>query len=181
MDLFLAYIKENRLKQKRKMEKEMKTTRKKTTITEEIVQQAALLASKGYGISMIAGALDIGVSTCRDNPSLRVAIKRGQAEARQKVIDDLMARSENDQSAASSIFLAKQLKVFDDPFITATPKSVKEAVDRIGNIYESVATGELDQDKGDRLVSYLEKLIKGYEIADLEERIKILEEKADGK
>ncbi len=157
------------------------TTKTKTTITKEIINQAEQLASKAYGVAMIADTLGIGVTTCRNNKALKTAIKRGQSEARQKVINDLMARSEGDQSSTAAIFLAKQLKVFDNPFTTATPKTISEAIERVGDIYQAVAVGELDQEKGDRLVGYLDKLIKGFEISDLEKRIASLEDKQDGK
>ena len=163
------------------MAQKIKVTRKKTVITDNIIDQAELLASKAYGITMIADALGVGITTCRNNESLKTAIKRGRSEARQKVINDLMARSENDQSATSSIFLAKQLKVFDDPFTTATPKTLDEAIGRIGDIYQAVAIGELDQEKGDRLVGYIDKLVKAIEVSELEKRLKILEDKANGK
>ena len=136
------------------------------------------LAGKGYSITMICSAIGINRSTAYRKKDVYNAIKRGQSQARQKVVDDLMARSESDQGATASIFLAKQLKVFDDPYPTSTPKTTSEAVSRIAKIYTDVARGNLDSEKGDHLISYLEKFIKGYEISDLEDRITELEKVA---
>ncbi len=68
-----------------------------------------------------------------------------------------------------------------NPFITATPKTLGAAIERIGSIYQAVASGELDQEKGDRLVGYIDKLVKAIEVSELEKRLKILEDKANGK
>ena len=66
-------------------------------------------------------------------------------------------------------------------FTTATPKTLSAAIERIGDIYQAVAIGELDQEKGDRLVGYIDKLVKAIEVSELEKRLKILEDKANGK
>jgi len=134
------------------------------------------LAARGYNITMCCDAIGISQSKAYKDIQIIQAIKRGHAKARQKVIDDLMARSESDQSATSSIFLAKQLKVFDDHFPTSSPKSPSDAIKKISSIFVSVARNELSGDKGTHLIGYLEKYLKAYEITDLEERISKLEE-----
>lgn len=154
---------------------------KKTRVTQDIIDNAELLASKAYSVTMVADALGVGVTTCYDNTKLSEAIKRGRAAARQKVVDALMLRADGDQSSTAAIFLAKQLKVFDNPFTTATPKTLEEAIVRIGSIYQAVASGELDQEKGDRLVGYIDKLVRAIEVNEIEKRLKILEDKANGK
>ncbi len=159
----------------------MKKIAKKTTITQKIIDQAEMLAGKAYSIGMIADALGIAYGTCFNNGDLSEAIKRGQANARQKVIDALMLRADADQSSTAAIFLAKQLKVFESPFTTETPKTIADTITRIGDIYEAVSEGRLDRDKGDRLVGYLDKLLKGMELSELEKRLKTLEDKANGK
>ena len=154
---------------------------KKTRITQDIIDNAELLSSKAYSIPIVADALGVGVTTCYDNTKLSEAIKRGQSQARQKVVDDLMSRSENDQSSASSIFLAKQLKVFTVPYTTATPKNIEEASNRIKQIYTDTASGMIDEERAKYLIGFLESYIKSVEVGSLEERIKALEEKQDGK
>lgn len=151
----------------------------KTTITKEIIEQAEMLAGKAYNISMIADALNVGVNTFHTNKSLKSAIKRGQSQARQKVVDDLMSRSEADQSSTATIFLAKQLKVFTVPYQTSTPKTIEEASDRIRQLYADTASGIIDEERAKYLIGFLESYIKSKEVGDLENRIKALEDKYD--
>lgn len=140
------------------------------------LKQIEALASKGYNAAMCFDAIGISHSKGYHDTQIKQAIKRGHSIARQKVIDDLMKRSEEDQSATSSIFLAKKLKVFEAPYTTATPKTIKEATERIATIYTDVSRGELDEEKANALVGYLNAYIKSYEVSELEERITKLEE-----
>ena len=158
-----------------------KTTAKKTTITKGIIKQAEQLAGKAYGVAMIADALGVAYGTCFNNSELSEAIKRGQSKARQKIVDDLMTRSENDQSSASSIFMAKQLKIFTVPYTTSSPKTIEEASDRIRKIYTDTASGLIDEERAKYLIGFLESYIKSKEVGDLENRIKFLEEKEEKK
>ena len=137
------------------------------------------LASKGYNAAMCFDAIGISHSKGYHDTQIKQAIKAGHAKAKQKVIDDLMARSESDQSATSSIFLAKQLKVFDDYFPTSSPRSPSDAIKKISNIFVSVAKNELSEEKGTHLIGYLEKYLKAYEITELETRISKLEDTAN--
>ncbi len=146
----------------------------KIVITDEIISQAEQLASKGYSTQLIASSLGIGYSTAKsNNEALKVAIKKGRDEARCTIVDKLLARA--DESDTALIFLCKNLKVFEDSYITATPKTIDEATQRIADIYGAVSSNELDKDKGDKLVSYLEKYIKAYELSELEKRIEKIE------
>lgn len=133
------------------------------------------LACKGYNTSMICSAIGIDRSTAYRQRDIINTIKRGAEKAKQDVIDHLMTRSIEDQSATATIFLAKQLKVFDNYFTTSQPKNIQDAIKRIATIYDLVAKNELDQEKADKLVGYLEKYIKAYEVSELEKRIEALE------
>ena len=145
------------------------------------IEQLEALAAKGYTVTMICEAVGITRQAAYKNRYIIDAIKRGNAAARQKVIDDLMARSEADQSSTAAIYLSKKLKVFNDPFPTSTPKSAEDATKKISNIYKAVAAGTLDEEKGTHLVGYLEKFIKAHEVTQLEKRIEKLEEASHGK
>ena len=147
---------------------------KKLNVDLKLVEQ---LASKGYNVGMICSAVGINRTTAYKNSHIIDTIRKGAELARRKVIDDLMARSESDQSAAASIFLSKQLKVFDDYFTTSKPKNIKEALNRISTIYDIVSKNELSQEKGDKLVGYLNSYIRSFETSELEKRIQALEEK----
>ena len=134
------------------------------------------LASEGYTVTMICDALNIHRSTAYKNSDIINTIKRGKTKARQKIIKDLMDRSKEDAGATASIFLAKQLKIFDDYFPTAKPKGIKDALSKISNIYEKVSKNELDSIKGDKLIHYLEVYLKGYEASEIEDRLQKIEE-----
>ncbi len=134
------------------------------------------LASKGYNVTMICSALGISRSYTYSKKDIMDTIKEGTDLARQKVMNDLMTRSENDQGATATIYLSKQLKLFDEYYPTATPTTVKQAMSKIQDIYKSVARNELSSEKADKLVHYLEVFIKAHEVHELEERILLLEE-----
>ena len=131
------------------------------------------LALKGYTTSMITSAIGINRTTAYKNRSIIDIIKKGREACKQSVVDKLMSRSNEDTTAL--IFLAKQLKIFEQPFTTAKPTSIATATKRITEIFQSVASGELDEDKGNKLVHFLEIFIKAYETSELEDRLSKLE------
>ena len=135
------------------------------------LKQIHALASKGYNTSTICEAIGISRSYAYGNKAIKDTIKRGASEARQGVIDDLMKRSKGDLGATATIFLAKQLKVFEEYFSTSRPKTPEEALVKIGNIYEAVARNELSSEKGDKLIHYLEVFVKTLEVSELAESI----------
>jgi len=145
---------------------------KKIDVDLEVVEE---LAAKGYSVTMICNAVGIDRSTAYKQTNIINTIKRGANKARQDVIDHLMSRSLSDQGATASIFLAKQLKVFEDYFTTSTPKTPTEATQRISQIYNAVAKNELNADKADKLVGYMNSYIKAYEVSELVHRIEALE------
>jgi len=134
------------------------------------------LASKGYSVEMLCSAIGIAKQTAYNNKYIMDAIRRGHSTAKQKVVNDLMNRSEVDQSSTASIFLAKQLKVFDNYYPTASPKSPTDALNKISNIYTAVSRNELSEEKGTALIGYLEKYVKAYEMSELEKRITKIED-----
>ena len=138
------------------------------------------LATKGYNVTMICSAVGISRTKAYQDADIINTIKAGADLARQKVMNDLMNRSEEDQGATASIFLAKQLKLFDEYYPTSTPKTVPEAIQKIQDIYSKVAKNELSSEKADKLVHYLNVYIKAYEVSELESRIILLEENTNG-
>ena len=143
------------------------------------IEQIYTLASKGYSVTMICNAIGISRTKAYNNRDIINTIKKGTSDARQKVINDLFARSEADVSATATIYLSKQLKVFEDYYPTSTPKNIKEALTKIQDIYQSVARNELNSDKADKLIHYLEVFIKSYELSELEQRVAELERTSD--
>ena len=140
------------------------------------LEQLEALAARGYNTTMCCDAIGINRTTAYKNSYIINTIKAGHTIAKQKVIDDLMARSESDQSSTASIFLAKQVKVFDTYYPTSSPQSPQDALKKISNIFVSVARNELSEDKGNSLIGYLEKYVKAYETTEIEKRISKLEE-----
>ena len=143
-------------------------------ITVDLVQLEAL-AGRGYSVTMICEAMGISRSYAYSNKDIKDTIKRGHSQARQSVVNDLMSRSKEDVSATASIYLSKQLKVFDDYYPTSKPKSISQALSKITGIYDAVAKNELDVVKGDKLIHYLEIYIRGFESSELEQRLNKLE------
>jgi hypothetical protein len=139
------------------------------------LKELETLASKGYNITMCCEAIGISQSKAYKDVQILQAIKTGHTSAKEKVLNDLFARSESDASSASSIFLAKSLGVFNVKYSTARPKSITEASERIVKIYEDVATGVISEEKGKYLIGFLESYIKSKEVSDLEERVSELE------
>lgn len=153
---------------------------KKVIVDEALLSEAHDLAEKGYPTTLIAESLQLSRSFAFGNKDIKDAIKDGRAAAKREIVDTLMSRMISDQSPTSLIYLSKQLKTFDDYFTTSKPESAKEATDRIATIYHMVSQGELDQEKADRLVKYLEAYTKALEVSDLEERIEELEKHMRG-
>lgn len=145
------------------------------------LEELEALATKGYNITMCCEAIGISQSKAYKDVQILQAIKRGHTSAKEKVLHDLFARSEADTSSASTIFLAKSLGIFNPKYSTTRPKTITEASERIIKIYSEVAEGELSEEKGKYLIGFLESYIKSLETGDLENRIKLLEEKEEKK
>ncbi len=141
--------------------------------------QIHALASKGYNTTTICEAIGISRSYAYGNKPIKDAIKRGTSEARQSIINDLMTRSKSDLGATATIFLAKQLRVFEEHFSTSRPKTAEEALTKIGNIYEAVARNELSSEKGDKLIHYLEVFVKTLEVSELAESVAEIQAQLD--
>lgn len=149
----------------------------KSKLTNNLIESAEKLALRGFTDKAICNALQLGYSTLYTKPYIELleTIKKARSEAKEQILQDLLSRSKTDSSSAASIYLAKKLKVFEPVYTTTKPKSLNEALARIENIYEDVADGTLNSDKGDKLINYLNSYIKAYEISNLEERLQKLE------
>jgi len=143
------------------------------------LEEVRTLASKGYNVTMICSAIGMSRSYAYSKKHILDTIKTGADEARQKIMNDLMNRSETDMGATASIFLAKQLKLFDEYYPTSTPKTVKEAMQKIQDIYLKVSRNELSSDKADKLVHYLEVYIKAFEVNDLAIEVEKIKEQLE--
>jgi len=151
----------------------------KTKLNEILIKDAEKLAERGYNDKIICEILNFSKSSLYSPKYLDLleAIRAKRQEAKDRVMNDLLRRSKEDTSATATIYMANKLKIFETKYKTAKPKTIKEALMRISEIYEDVADGTLTVDKGDKLVSYLSIYIKTFEDVELEQRLQTLEEK----
>jgi len=149
----------------------------KSKLTTKLKDKCIKLAKRGFSDLAICKHVNISKTTLYSTSysNLLASIKEARADQADKVFDDLIARSENDVSSTATIFLAKQLRVFTPNYVTSKPKTADEASNRIAQIYIDVSNNELDADRGDRLISYLNAFIKSYEISDIESRLEAIE------
>ena len=151
----------------------------KKKLNKNLINKSKQLAARGFTDKAICSAVNIGYSTLYSAPYLELleAIRETREETRNKVMQDLLNRSESDTSASSSIYLANKLQLFKTPYPTSKPKSISEALDRLSQIYFDVASGDLDADAGNKLSGYLMDYCKLFESSVLEERLSTLEER----
>lgn len=163
--------------EKKTIKKALRQRKTNETLTPERLQIIEEMAYNGYTKTTVAKNVGMSLGNIqRKGTNAYEAYSVGRKRLEKKILDDLIKRSNEDQSSTATIFLAKKLKLFEEHFTTAKPKSIKEAIDRIAKIYIAVAQNELNEEKATHLVGYLEKYIKAYEVAEIEERISKLEE-----
>lgn len=151
--------------------------RPKIEITEEMLQRAEELSASGLNKLQIAEALGISYDTLnRNSASFTDVIKKGRATLAEKVGRQLISNMESGDTTAM-IFMAKKLNLFEGGHLEAkTPADAKQGLEELTKIYTAQAKGEITAERADKMASLLDKVLKGIEVNDLEERIKALEE-----
>ncbi len=151
----------------------------KSKLTPQLEDRAIKLARRGYSNQAICASVGIVEKTLYSKPysNLLQAIREEREAVRERVFNSLL----EDETTQSQTFLANKLGVFRPKYKTAKPKNIKEAVDRIADIYHAVAAGEIEQDHGKYLAGFLETFIKAKEVGDLEERLEAIEEAVNEK
>lgn len=154
-------------------------TRHKTTVTEQIIQEVQELAEQGFNNILISQALNIGVETLSRNKQLKQSIQRGKMILAKKVtasiLDTLEANPANQQ------LLVRRLCLFTPIVEIKKPTNAQDALNNLALATKQYADGEINESQLRTIEAVSNSYVKGYEVTDLEERIKALEGKSDGK
>jgi|GEM_PF-5039090 len=150
-------------------------TRHKTTITEQLIQEVQELAEQGFNNILISQALNIALSTLSQNKELKEAIQRGKLKLAKKVtasiLDTLEANPTNQQ------LLVRRLCLFTPIVSIKKPTNAQDALNNLALATKSYANGEINESQLRTIEAVSNSYVRGYEITDLEERIKALEGK----
>jgi len=154
-------------------------TRHKTTVTEQLLQEVQELAEQGFNNILIGKSLNIATQTLSTNKELKEAIQRGKLILAKKVtasiLDTLEANPTNQQ------LLVKRLCLFNPVVSIKKPSTAQEALSNLAAATQSFAEGEINESQLRTIEAVSNSFIKGYELTELEKRIKTLEEKENAK
>lgn len=151
--------------------------RKPIEITKEMIDEVERLAGLGLNELQISESIGMGYSTFQRNKEhFGEAIKKGKAALRAMVSEALISKMGGGDITAL-IFIAKRLNLFQSSIMSQPPKTINQAMKELGKVYSSLASGEIGDSQADRLSAILDKLIKGIELHDLDERLRIIEER----
>lgn len=154
--------------------------RKAIEITEEMLSECERLASLGLNEKQISESLGMAYSSFQlYKLRFRESLKNGRASLRERITGKVLEGIDN-QDNTLLIFTAKRLNLFQ-PSMNApkAPKTAQEAVIELSRIYKAVAEGSISETYGEKLALLIEKVAKGIEVSELEERITALEEAAN--
>lgn len=150
--------------------------RKQIEITQQMIDEVERLSAIGLNESQISESIGIGYSTFqRYKEHFEEALKKGKTTLRERVSTVLLSKIEGDTTAL--IFIAKRLNLFQPSIEAKAPKTIKQAMEELTAVYSAHARGEITENQADKMVSILDKFIKGIELFEIEERLKIIEER----
>lgn len=145
------------------------------------VQENDLEALALQGLSRVECATALGIdrstlySNFNRNPQLQQAYKRGfeqfKAELRQAVMDKALVEKDN----ATLIFLSKRLNLFKNDFNKQELKDSKSAIEATNAIWKA----DISTEEKRALMGVIEQFTRVYEITELEQRIKDLENEVE--
>jgi hypothetical protein len=148
-------------------------TRHKTTVTEEIIQEVQKLAEQGFNNILISQSLGIATQTLSTNSELKEAIQRGKLELSKQVASTILA--ELSTNPTNQQFLVKRLGLFIPKIDIKKPTNIKEALENLANATKQYADGAISESQLRTIEAVSNSYSKGYEAAEIEERITILE------
>ncbi|RRS32844.1 MAG: hypothetical protein P794_00185 [Epsilonproteobacteria bacterium (ex Lamellibrachia satsuma)] len=154
-------------------------TRHKTTVTKEIIQEVQELAEQGFNNILISQSLNIATQTLSTNKELKEAIQRGKLILAKKVTASILDTLEN--TPTNQQMLVKRLCLFNPVVSIKKPTTAEEALNNLAAATQSFADGEINGSQLRTIEAVSNSFIKGYELTELEERIKTLEEKENAK
>ena len=135
------------------------------------------LAAMGHTPTMVLKA--IGCSRSYFYKHIRDEFELARDKARAKVIANLFSLSSSDNGASATKYLCEKLHVFDEYVPTTKPKGAKEVLSKMGDIFVLVANNDLSTEKADKLMIYLEKILKSYEVSELAESVASIQAQLD--
>ncbi len=149
-------------------------TRHKTTVTKEIIQEVQELAEQGFNNVLISQSLNIALSTLSQNKELKESIQRGKMILAKKVIASILDTLEN--TPTNQQMLVKRLCLFTPIVDIQKPTNAQEALNNLSMATQQYSRGEINESQLRTIEAVSNSFIKGYELTDLEKRIKKLEE-----
>ena len=160
-------------------EKKKQKTRHKTQVTDEIIQQVQGLAKQGFNNILISQSLNIAVETLSKNMQLKQAIQKGKLELSEKVASAILETLESNPT--NQQLLVKRLCLFTPIVAITKPSNAKDALDNLAAATKQYADGAINESQLRTIEAVSNSYTKGYEVLELEERIKALEEKRNEK
>ena len=146
---------------------------KRTTITDEILQQCRELASNGFTNQQIALALNVSTITLSKNRKLVQSIQEGKLELAKTITKSILANLDENQDR---LFIAKRLNLFSPQINIKKATTAKEALENLSTAIKQFGDGEINESQLRTLEATTNSFIKGFEVVEIEERLKKLEE-----
>jgi len=146
---------------------------KRTTITDEILQQCKELASTGLTNKQIALAINISAITLSKNRKLVKSIQDGKLELAKTITKSILANLDENQDR---LFIAKRLNLFSPQINIKKATTAKEALENLSTAIKQFGDGEINESQLRTLEATTNSFIKGFEVLEIEERLKKLEE-----
>lgn len=150
-------------------------TRHKTTVTQEIIQEAQNLAEQGFNNILIGQSLNIATQTLSSNKELKEAIQRGKLSLAKKIAASILDTLEN--TPTNQQMLVKRLCLFTPAVDIKKPSNAQDALNNLSAATQQYARGEINESQLRTIEAVSNSYIKGYEFTELEKRITTLEEK----
>jgi len=146
-------------------------------MTETMKIEVERLAALGFNERQIAEAIGISISTWQRNKEhFEHFLKKGRSTLRERIVSSLLARAEEGDTTAL-IFACKRLNLFSNTFDAKEPNNPQEAIAQLLSVYMAYANGEINETAADKMTVMLQGYVKAYEVSELEQRVKSIEEK----
>jgi len=154
-------------------------SRHKTKVTKKLLTQVEQLAENGFNNIQISQSLKIATTTLSTNKELKESIQRGKEKLAKKVTSSILETLE--KNPTNQQMLVKRLCLFSPVVNIKKPKNANEALENLSNATKQYADGLINESQLRTIEAVSNSYIKSYETAELEERIKKLEDKANEK
>jgi len=143
-------------------------------ITKEVLETVYELAKNGISNKHIAEAINISTAYFYKRVDVVDTVKKAKSELRAEVSKSLLENANNGDTT-SLIFLAKRLNLFSEDYYIdlKTPSTAIKSL-------EELANSNISLEHKNSLKGFISDYMKSYEVVELEERLKILENKIKG-